>query len=220
VNEVNEDTNLPTATALGLNEAATTGSRESEAARGKAVAKAPKALMGPLTKLHPKHSLLISYMVNGCPHAYVSQRTRAAPTEDDPDARRCLNQNEPLRLEEAADLIGIRWRHARHLFAQTIFQKALAQELAALRDGAKARAMHKVIEIVENDGDGTAADRKVQLAAASILLGDEAGPSKGAGVSVTINNNQTLQAGIVVRLPSSAKATPGEVVTIEAETDG
>lgn len=195
-------------------EAATTGSGAASltnpAARPPpAIARKPDWAATPLKSLTAKHKLLISYMVVGCPHPYITAMTRAAPTEDDPDARRPLNQNEPLRLEEAADALGIRRRHARHLFEQVVFQKALSKELNALRDGAKARAMHRIIALVDEPGEGKAADRKVQLQAAQALLGEAvgAGPAQ-VNVGVTVNNQ--LTAGIVVRIPSAADTGSGQ----------
>lgn len=169
--------------------------------------------MGPLTKLAPKHRLLIDYMVNGCPYPFITCMSRKAPTEYDQDATRPLEQFEPLRLEEAAQALGIRLRHARHLFNQSLFQKTLAKELTALRDGAKAQALHKMIELVHEPGEGKAADRKVQLQAAQAILGEQVGPTP-PNVSVTVNNGPVLQAGIVVRLPASTKAPPLERNTI------
>jgi hypothetical protein len=50
--------------------------------------------------------------------------------------------NEPLPLETAAFVCRMRLRDARELMKTTIFRSALSKEIASLRDGSKARAMH------------------------------------------------------------------------------
>mgnify|MGYP001003024744 CR=1 FL=1 len=161
----------------------------------------------PLTALDAKAQLLISYMVHGCPHHFVSQITRAAPTEFDPENRRPLEPGEPMKLEEAADLLRIRRRHARFILSQPVAQKELALQLQALRSGMRARALMTVGEIMVERGENTAADRKVRLQAAQTIIGDEArGPSVNVNVGVGVN----LSPGIVIRLPANIPTTPLE----------
>jgi hypothetical protein len=171
--------------------------------------------MGPLTKLHAKHRLLIDYMTAGCPHPFITRVTRAAPTEFDPEARRPLMQNEPLTLEEAADALGIRRRHARHLFSQTIFRKELAKAATAVRESVQVAALRKTIEIMNADGDGSAAWAKVNLAAAQSLLNQQAAETNKTNVNVNVE--MKLAAGIVVRLPAGLPQTPLERQAIEAQ---
>ena len=201
-------------TSQPASEGATTGSAET---RPKAVAKRPKATLGPLTELHPKHRLLIQYMVHGVdkPHL-VDYLYRATPTEDDPDGRRPLKAHEPLRLEEAADVLFMRHRHARHLFKQPVFQKEIAAQLETLRDGAKARAMHRIIALVE-EGDGSAAFAKVNLAAATAILGETV--SKPDRPAVTVNVGLNMSAGVVVRLPQGIAPPPLELQAINQDDD-
>ncbi|WP_018407673.1 hypothetical protein [Methylocystis rosea] len=161
----------------------------------------------PLTVLDAKAQLLISYLIHGCQHDYVTQITRAAPTEFDPDARRPLEPGEPMKLEEAADLLRIRRRHARWIMAQPIAQKELALQLQSLRSGMKAQALMTVGEIMTERGENSAADRKVRLAAAQTIMGDEA---RGPAVNVNVGVGVQLTAGIVVRLPANVPQTPLE----------
>jgi hypothetical protein len=163
----------------------------------------------PLTALDARAKLLVEYLTTGCPHAWISQYTRAAPSEFDPDARRPLEPGEPLKLEEAADILRIRRRHARWIMSQPIAQKELALQLQALRDGHKAEALNTVVGVMRDKGEGTAADRKVSLQAASMILGDAAGPSP-AKPSVNVNVGVNLQPGIVIRLPANLPPTPLE----------
>lgn len=178
--------------------------------RKKGEARAPKAEMGPLRELHPKHKLLIQYVVHGVdkPHL-LDGVTRLSPTEDDPTAHRQLKVGEPLRLEEAALILGIRRKHARHLFGQQVFIKAYNAEIDSLRNGAKVDAIRKTIEIMNEPGDGSAAWAKVNLAAANTILGEQ-GEAK-SGVNVTVNTAIQLQPGIVIRLPASAEKPPLEI---------
>jgi hypothetical protein len=187
--------------------------------RPKAVARRPKAEMGPLKELAGKHRLLIDYVVNGVPEAkkhLLDYHYRSTPTEDDPDCRRELKPNEPLRLEEAARVLGIRLRHARHLFNQPVFVKAYQAELDSLRNGSKVDALRKVIEIVGDDGDGSAAFRKVQLSAAGMILGSDEQNSKP---QVNVNVGVNLTAGVVVRLPADAPSSPLEINGEAVEND-
>jgi hypothetical protein len=149
----------------------------------------------PLTALDAKASLLISYLVSGCPHDYVTQITRPCPSEFDPDARRPLEPGEPMKLEEAADLLRIRRRHARWIMAQPSAQKELTLQLQALRSGMKAHALLTVGEIMSERGENTAADRKVRLQAAQTIMGDE---TRGPSVNVNVGVGVSLQPGIVI----------------------
>jgi hypothetical protein len=163
----------------------------------------------PLTVLDAKARLLIEYLTTGCSHAWISQYTRAAPSEFDPDARRPLEPGKPLKLEEAADILRIRRRHARWIMSQPIAQKELALQLQALRDGHRAEALNTVVAVMREKGEGTAADRKVSLQAASMILGDQVG-TPPAKPSVNVNVGLSLQPGIVIRLPADLPPTPLE----------
>jgi hypothetical protein len=178
--------------------------------RPKAVARAPKAEMGPLRELTPKHKLLIQYVVHGVDKQHLLDGVeRLSPTEDDPTRTRPLKVGEPLKLEEAALVLGMRRKHARHLFSQQVFIKAYNAELESLRNGAKVDAIRKTIEIMNEPGDGSAAWAKVNLTAAGQILGEQ-GEAKG-GVNVTVNTAIQLQPGIVIRLPASAEKPPLEI---------
>ncbi|RTL84708.1 MAG: hypothetical protein EKK29_13760 [Hyphomicrobiales bacterium] len=161
----------------------------------------------PIVELNAKAKLLIEYMATGCPHPWVSQITRASPTELEPDRRRPLEPGEPMKLDEAADLLRIRRRRAREIMQSPAAQKELARQLQGLRSGMKARAMAVLGAILEDEGDGTAATKTVRLKAANAILGEE---QRNGGVNVHINNGPILQAGVVVRLPSGIAAPPLE----------
>lgn len=184
--------------------------------RPKGEAVKPKAEMGPLTELTPKHRLLIDYVVNGVPPNkahLLDYLNRATPSENNPNASRPLVPGEPLRIEEAARVLGFRLRHARHLFTQPVFLKAHAAAVEAIRNGSKVDAIRKVVEVLHDNGDGSAAFRKVQLSAAQMLLQDQ-DPQAKTGVTVNVGLN--LTAGVVVRLPPDAPQAPLE---LQAEPD-
>lgn len=176
----------------------------------------PASKKKPIVELNAAARLLIEYQVTGCPHAYVSQITRASPTEEDPDNRRPLNQGEPMRLEEAADLLRIRRRRAREIMAAPIAQKELAIQLQALRDGHKAEALNTVVSVMRDRGEGKAADKKVQVQAASMILGDAVG-APPAKPNVQVNVGVNLSPGVVIRIPASLPQTPLERQAIEAQ---
>jgi hypothetical protein len=204
---MNDTCSLP----KGEIEGATTGSAV-ESAKPKAVARAPKALMGPLKELDPKHRLLIQYTVHGCDKKrLLDYHYRDISTIDEPGKKRQLLVGEPLTIEEAARVLNMRVKHARHLFTQAIFLKAYNAEIEAIRDGAKLAAIKRIVQLVDEPGEGKAADRTVQLKAAQALLGDTVGSDAGARVNVTVNNQTTLSAGVVVRLPPGIAPTPLEI---------
>lgn len=116
----------------------------------------------------------------------------------------------PCSLEEAARAVGIRLRHARRVTASPIGQKALAEAIHALRSGAKASAMHKIIQLANAEGDGSAAWAKVNLEASRDILGIK--DPKSAQVNVQINNTQNVSPGYVIRDPRQAQTIDGTII--------
>ncbi|NDB68969.1 MAG: hypothetical protein EB015_13370 [Methylocystaceae bacterium] len=124
-----------------------------------------------------------------------------------PDLPAC----EPLTLEQAARVIGLKMKNARFIFASAPFLKAYSANLGAIRNGHKARAVAVLAEVMNTAGDGLASDRAVRIKAASQLLNDGDG-RPGSQVNLQINNGgQVLAPGIVIRLPASAPTTPLEL---------
>lgn len=152
-----------------------------------------KYLDKPLETLNARQTLIIEYMAHGTSHALIAKRIGA-------------EIGQPLTLVQAADLVGVRRRNARRLAQTPIFQRALAKAAAELRSGEHLASIQRIIAIRDTPGQGKAADRKVQLAAAQAVLGEEA---KGPSVNVNITNSiQT--AGYVID-------TSPERMTIEGE---
>ena len=155
-----------------------------------------------ITSLTPREALIVEYAFRGC---RIERMCALVGRE----------VGEPMTFEEAADILKIKRRKLAWLQTQRPFQQAVARELEAMKTGAQAGAMKIVIGLAHEQGEGRAADRKVQLQAAQAILGDKVGtPAQGSNVSVTVNNGPVLQAGIVVRLPPSAKAPPLEQANI------
>lgn len=155
-------------------------------------------------QLNDKHRLLIEYLTFGCSIPGLLVKLKR-PAVIDPDTNEIIKParnplpGQPLTIEEAATIIGMRFRTARLLVNSPIGSKALSQALAALRNGAKAAAMHKIIALVNNEGEGKAADRKVQLEAARDILGLK--DSSAAQVNITLNQQTNINPGYVVRDP-------------------
>ncbi len=148
-----------------------------------------------LAELTAKHRLLIQYQVWGVEHDFV-RKIGKEPFE-------------PLTLIEAAKILEIRLKNARQLQTEAVYQKEYARQMKAWRDGRKCEAWRKVDEILRDDGDGSAAVRKVQLTAANMLIGEQAEQRAGTNISIT-NQTLNLQPGIVVRLPAGAASPPME----------
>jgi hypothetical protein len=126
---------------------------------------------------------------------------------DYPDIPIC----EPLTLEQAARVVGLKMKNARFIFASQPFLKAYSSNLMAIRNGHKARAVAVLAEVMNTAGDGLASDRAVRIKAASQLLNDGDGRS-GSQVNLQINNGgPALAPGIVIRLPASAPIAPLEM---------
>src|SRR5271166_5272797 len=68
---------------------------------------------------------------------------------------------QPLCLDEAAAVLGLRRRNARQILASPGRQKIYAQLLADMRTGAKARALREIIDLVGRVGEDKAVDAKV-----------------------------------------------------------
>ena len=126
---------------------------------------------------------------------------------DYPDVPTC----EPLTLEQAAQIIGLKMKNARFIFASQPFLKAYSCNLMAIRNGHKARAVAVLAEVMNTTGEGLASDRAVRIKAAAQLLNDSDGRS-GSQVNLQINNGgPALAPGIVIRLPASAPTAPLEM---------
>jgi hypothetical protein len=138
--------------------------------------------------LTARNKLMVEYMTVGSDHVRV--RRLGFPI------------NEPLSLVQAAEALSIRRRNARQIFALPLFQAELARQLGDLRSGAKARALNRLIKLVDRKADdplASAADASVNADAARTLL-DE-GP-RGLQVNVNVDNRQVhVKPGYVIRQP-------------------
>jgi hypothetical protein len=172
----------------------------------------------------PMHFML-GLMVEGTRNPDLLERLNPQIEEQrvDPDTgqtikvTRRLELGEPFTLIQAADAARIKRRNARDLFTQQVFKRELDRRLQALREGAKPRALHRVIEILNDKSSNRAADKKVAMEAADRILERE-GASK-SGPAVNINIGPTISPGYVIRLPPKREppTIEGEVVRKPAD---
>jgi hypothetical protein len=170
----------------------------------------PKKYLAPekLTKLAPEHRLMIGYMVHG-----VSSPVRARQLRCGVDI--------PLTFLEAADAARVRRRAARRLINDPLFRAELAKEIRGYRESLAPEAVRTIAAIVADPGENTAADRTVRIKAATLLLGENASGGGSTNVQVNLHggDGQRLTAGVVVRLPSTTRQTPGEAALIELQAE-
>jgi hypothetical protein len=167
----------------------------------------PRNVGRPLTTLDARQRLIIEYMTHGCAHDRLVKPFG-------------FDTGVPLSLDQAADVVGIRRRNARNLSKTPIFAKALAKANADLRNGAHTKAIHRMIDLIDEPGAGKAADRKVQLAAAQAVIGEEG----KAGTTVNVNvAQQQITPGYVIKpfqgrdAQQPAQPTQQQAVTINSE---
>ncbi|MEK4035820.1 hypothetical protein WOC76_04335 [Methylocystis sp. IM3] len=153
----------------------------------------PRHQRKPLTALDLRSQLMLEYMLVGCQHRDICDRIG-------------VQVGEPMTQQQASDAVGFRRRNGRFVFQQAIFQKGLAKGIEELRSGARVQAIRRMIELMNDPGDGSAACKTVQLKAASAIMGDE---SKSA-VTVNVGVSAQLSPGVVIRLPAEVKSPPLE----------
>lgn len=154
-------------------------------------------------ELTAKHRLLVQYLTFGVDHPDLLQRLSREERTYDPEtgeikiSRVPVKPGQPLSVDEAAELIGLRKRNARELLTLPIVQKALAVAAQQLRTGEHARSLHTMIGLRDDPGMGKAADRKVRLSAAQALIGE----GDGSRSNVTVNvGAQLVTPGYVIDL--------------------
>jgi hypothetical protein len=151
-----------------------------------------------LAKLTPQHILMAQYMVFG-----ISSPVRARQLRVGVDV--------PLDFTTAADAARVRRRAARRAIVDTLFRAELARQLKSYRESLAPEAIRTIAAIMSDAGQGLAADRTVQLKASTTLLGENASGNGGTKVEINLGGDgQRLTAGIIVRLPATAKRTPSE----------
>jgi hypothetical protein len=161
----------------------------------------PKKHLAPekLSALAPEHLLMARYQVFG-----VDSPVRARQLK--------VGVGEPLSFRDAALAARVRVHRARVLINDPLYRAELARQLRAFRESLAPEAVRTIAAVMEDPGENTAADRTVRIKAATALLGETASGG-GGGTNVQINlggDGQRLTAGIVIRMPQSAKRTPGE----------
>lgn len=122
----------------------------------------------------------------------------------------------PLSLDEAAQVIGIRMRHARRWLADPVIKAAMAKAVADRRGAAQPMVLAQ-LELIAGS---PIVDPKPSdiIKAGQILLGED---SKGFSVNVQVNNQTNIanpiRPGYVLDL-SAMKAKPAQPI-IEGEVE-
>ena len=113
----------------------------------------------------------------------------------------------PLSLEEAARAEGYRLRRARSYLADLpAFNAYRRHLLKERRESEQARNLATAIAIRDDEGDGSAATKTVQLKACAFIEGP---PDKGPAVTVNVNQtSNNLVAGYIIRLPAKPEGAP------------
>jgi len=159
----------------------------------------PKGPRLPLKQLDARGRALLEAMVHGVDEREAEEHG--------------LDPHRPLPLELAARVAGLKIKNARFVFSQVIFLREFNKELAAMRNGHKARAVQVLADIMEDPGNNLAADKAVRVKASTVLLGADASETKPniqVGVGVQMGGDIPLRAGVVVRLKSQAVAEKHE----------
>ena len=121
---------------------------------------------------------------------------------------------QPLSLEDAATALGLRRRNARQIFETPAFRKMLNAKIVDLRVGAHPRMIRNMIDIANDPGEGTAADRTVGLKASLAVLGEQA---KGVTVNVGVQTHVAadIRPGYVLDLSALKDKSELQPLTIE-----
>lgn len=147
--------------------------------------------------LTPRYALLIDYMVHGCTKADLV----------DPFG---YPVDTPLTLIQAADVLRIKRRHARQLVQTPLISNALAKAVNELRSGARAQAVHTMIDVMNDKGTNKPADRKVRLTGAAMVMGEAQAGQASVHVNVAVQTP-----GYVIILPPDDAEPP----TIDATAE-
>jgi len=109
-----------------------------------------------LSKLQPRHLLLIEYMTHG-----ISSPVRCRQLR--------IGVDQPLSLIEAADAARVRRREARRISVDPLFVGELKRQLRAFRESLHPEAIRTMAAIMQEVGENSAADRTVRLKASTTL---------------------------------------------------
>jgi hypothetical protein len=155
-----------------------------------------RKLVGGPTRLNSRMLRMIQLMAYG--------------NEDDPE-------HTPYDVADAAKAVGYQARAGRALMNAQIFSAALAAEVEAMRRGEHARSLRTIVNIRDEVGENTAADRRVRLEASRTLIGGDEGKGLEVNVNVQSNTLNAIRPGYIVRLPADLPPR-GEGVAPHART--
>jgi hypothetical protein len=182
---------------------------------------APRNLGRPLVKLTAKQRLLVEYMVYGAPLALKARYPNGLADK----LGQPINLFEPLSLDQAADLLGIRRRNARRLRVHSTFEGELLRAVSALRTnpdiGSRpnvnvATAPSYVIDLSEPEpvtiegsanlpGEPGEASPEIRRAASAALLGGDYACEAPLGAPLGATDDSL---GAIMFALGGAKVTP------------
>jgi hypothetical protein len=114
----------------------------------------------------------------------------------------------PLTLEQAAKDMGYKVRRARtYLDGNPLFNAERSRLLKERRQSEDARNLATMIAIRDNEGNGLAADRAVQLKAVQAIEGNDKAPAVTVNVNQQ-NNVASISPGYVIRMPAPKAGAP------------
>lgn len=105
-----------------------------------------------------------------------------------------------LTLRQAALHFGFRLKQARLLAETTQFATAIYNATKARRHLESPRNLQVAIDIRDDEGDNSAATKKTRLAAIDTIEGKS---TTGTHVQVNVNQQASITAGYVIRLPTN-----------------
>ncbi len=92
---------------------------------------------------------------------------------------------------------------------QTLVEIRCSTGVKSFRESLAPEATRVIAAVMNDPGAGLAADRTVQLKAATTLLGENASGNGGTNVQINLGGAGKIRAGVVIRMPAAAKRTPG-----------
>lgn len=102
----------------------------------------------------------------------------------------------PLSINEICQTLRLRKSYVRDLLRDPRFKAEMAAHRDSLRAFVQPEAINKLISIMRTDGEGSPADRRLQMDAAKTILGDDA---KAPLVNVGVQVNNETRPGYVLR---------------------
>lgn len=150
--------------------------------------------------LTPRAQTVLGYLVYGI---------------DEPDPEHSdIPTDKPLGPYQVADILGVRRKYVCSLIADPVFKAEMARATADALAALQPKAVHALGELLDWQGEGSAADAGVRLRAVAIVLNEDKA-NDPTSLSVNVTQQVAFKPGYVIRLPADAPLPQ----TIEGEID-